>query len=165
MGRFRRHRTKRQDITPQAWAVLNDQEPPPDPEGLQTWTGWELEHDFSLATASPITSELWAEYREVILPRWALDQPGRRPSWWWRIDAPEPRRRLGGTGTARSDCLSVLPLFDRGLPAHWITPWEVAYYAGKTESRHGRIIGPDGDLWAQGHLPPRPLAPHFAGVA
>jgi hypothetical protein len=47
----------------------------------------------------------------------AAEQPGTRPSCWWRFDAPEPRRRVGGVGTQRSEFYSVPPSLKFGLPS------------------------------------------------
>jgi hypothetical protein len=44
---------------------------------------------------------LWREHGREIVRLWAEHRPGRRPALWWRFDAPEPRRRLGGTSGRR----------------------------------------------------------------
>ena len=68
--------------------------------------------------------------------------PGHRPWAWWRVEAPEPcRRRLGGIGTPAHECLAHGPEFRFGLPAHWVTPWQVAYYTGRARDVHGQPIG------------------------
>jgi hypothetical protein len=38
-------------------------------------------------------------HRDDFLIQWARDYPGSRPPLWWKYEAPEPRKRLGGTGT------------------------------------------------------------------
>ena len=44
-------------------------------------------------------AELWRDHRDRIIAEHVSDFPGTRPQRWWEYDAPEPRRRLGGTGT------------------------------------------------------------------
>lgn len=39
---------------------------------------------------------LWREYGAVVLPLWVRRYPGTRPAAFWRVEAPEPRRRLDG---------------------------------------------------------------------
>lgn len=49
--------------------------------------------------------------------------PGSRPWAWWRFDAPEPRRRVGGRGTLRNEVFAgwkIALVF--GVPRH-ITNW------------------------------------------
>jgi hypothetical protein len=46
----------------------------------------------------PAERELWARHREQLLRQWVADHPGTRPHAWWSLDAPEPRRALGGRG-------------------------------------------------------------------
>jgi hypothetical protein len=47
----------------------------------------------------PSVAQMWAAMGAEIVGEWAHDRPGRRPSCWWRFQAPnEPRRRLGGHG-------------------------------------------------------------------
>ena len=40
--------------------------------------------------------EAWELCREALMTE---ATPGTRPAGWWDYEAPEPRRRLGGTGT------------------------------------------------------------------
>jgi hypothetical protein len=44
----------------------------------------------------PAVEAAWNEVRDEILPRYVLENPGRRPWAWWIFDAPEPTRRLHG---------------------------------------------------------------------
>src|SRR5262249_30919279 len=57
--------------------------------------------------------QLWAENGQDIVKWWAGERPGTRPWCWWKYEAPEPRKRVGGVGTARDD--EYLPDFK--LPA------------------------------------------------
>jgi hypothetical protein len=59
--------------------------------------------------------ELWRRHRRSILADWILRHPGTRPTFWWALDAPEPRRQLSGR-----QCKSypaVVPTYIRGIPA------------------------------------------------
>jgi hypothetical protein len=83
---------------------------------------------------------LWVENEAELLQEWMATDAGAgcRPDAWWRYRAPraplgthqgvwydgplpEPRRRLGGTGTPRSDVLADVPMFCLGVPARWLT--------------------------------------------
>ena len=43
--------------------------------------------------------QAWPERRADLLPKWIAACPFSRPPAWWLIDAPEPRRHLGGGGS------------------------------------------------------------------
>jgi hypothetical protein len=47
--------------------------------------------------------------------------PGTRPARWWEYSAPEPRRRLGGTGTPLHECSAYIAPFEYGIPSAWRT--------------------------------------------
>lgn len=53
--------------------------------------------------ARPTLMALWDEMRDQVLAHWVAEYPGTRPHFWWQNDAPEPRRRTGGTGELRSN--------------------------------------------------------------
>lgn len=40
----------------------------------------------------------WPQCRDELLPGFIREFPCQRPFSWWDYDAPEPRRRVGGTG-------------------------------------------------------------------
>ncbi|MGE4194623.1 MAG: hypothetical protein AB7E51_14640 [Pseudodesulfovibrio sp.] len=42
--------------------------------------------------------EAWRHFGSHLLAEWIREHPGTRPYGWWRFEAPEPRRRLGGEG-------------------------------------------------------------------
>jgi hypothetical protein len=86
------------------------------------------------------------------------DYPGIRPARWWQHSAPriplgtfpglyfdgklpEPRQRLGGIGTPAHEVLAYKPTYSLGLPAIWITPWQVKYCSGTAVDIHGAPIG------------------------
>ena len=72
----------------------------------------------------------WFAHREELLQAWTADPPdqdhrgdlgqpllggaGSRPWAWWRYEAPESRRQVGGEGTPLDDTL-----FDFGIPRQW----------------------------------------------
>jgi hypothetical protein len=101
---------------------------------------------------------LWNTHSERIVAEHVTHYPSTRPARWWQYEAPrlslgtfpgyyydgklpEPRQRLGGTGTPASDVLSHAPAFSYGLPAVWVTAWEVKYYSGTAVDIHGNPIG------------------------
>ena len=91
---------------------------------------------------------LWRRHNERLLAEFTADRPGERPRLWWEYDAPrqpagtyplhvkslddgrlpEPRQRLGGVGDPAWERLAYKPLYDRGIPAIWVDPWEADYY-------------------------------------
>jgi hypothetical protein len=101
---------------------------------------------------------LWETHSERIVAEYVTIRPGTRPVRWWRYSAPripvgtfpgcyydgelpEPRQRLGGTGTPAWDVLAYKPIYSSGLPAVWITPWQVRYYSGIAVDIRGAPIG------------------------
>ena len=88
----------------------------------------------------------WQAVGAEIMGWWPERHPGTRPKAWWELEAPrwaddpwtdcwyhgtfaEPRRRLGGTGTAIFECLAYKPEFDFGVPTSFLDAWDFAYYA------------------------------------
>lgn len=71
----------------------------------------------------------WGRVRDRLLAEWAAAHPGTRPDGWWTFDAPEPRRRLGGIGTAAHECLNVALHLDRGIPSQWLDADDVETFA------------------------------------
>jgi hypothetical protein len=101
---------------------------------------------------------LWETHAERIIAEHVTIYPGSRPHRWWQYSAPripvgtypgvwydgklpEPRQRLGGTGTPASDVLAYVPTFRYGLPAVWITQRDVKYYGGTAVDIHGAPVG------------------------
>ena len=88
-------------LLPHEIAFLFDEKEPADPE--HRWYGhwWAMERDDDPAFRPdrPPVADMWAELGEGIVAEWAQERPGSRPSCWWRYQAPEPRRRLGGVGS------------------------------------------------------------------
>ena len=96
------------------------------------WLRGEPEAERSLWFFSEATPEkleaLWREHGAEIVAEHILDDPGTRPQRWWTYDAPEPRLRLGGIGTACHERLANLCRLDRGVPVDWIFSDLVATY-------------------------------------
>jgi hypothetical protein len=65
--------------------------------------------------------DVWAEHAEAIVQHHIRKAPGTRPLRWWQYDAPEPRRRLGGTGTPLHECSAYIAPFEFGVPSAWRT--------------------------------------------
>jgi hypothetical protein len=101
---------------------------------------------------------LWNAHSERIVAEHVTLYPGTRPARWWQYEAPrlplgtfpdryydgklpEPRQRLGGIGTPASDVLACVPTYSYGLPAVWISQWQVRYYSGIAVDIHGNPIG------------------------
>jgi hypothetical protein len=84
--------------------------------------------DRLLLEGSDRERELWTACRDQVLALWAQGRPGTRPLLWWAFDAPEPRRRLGGTGTPMFEVLGNAPRFDRGVPRDWLEQSTVDCY-------------------------------------
>ena len=101
------------------------------------------------------SGELWERAREVALPLWIRAHPGTRPTLWWFSEAPRweddpwpswwyvhgtfaiPRERIGGTGTARHDCLGYSPDYTKGVPTYWLDRPTLAHYGSLTERPSG----------------------------
>jgi hypothetical protein len=157
MSRPRRARDRSPELSDIAWAMLTDADlPPHEPgsaEGLEVW--------MLQSFPGPETCDgklslegLWPIHGREIVEGWAVEHPGTRPSCWWLWSAPRlpgvidhngkngyeratvPRLRLGGIGDPGLSAGCHL-----GFPNGWITPWEVAYYNGRTVNVKGEPIG------------------------
>ena len=62
----------------------------------------------------------WNVVRDEILEEWAREQPGTRPTAWWKYDSREPRQRLGGTGQPAHDVSAYAEEYEFGLPTIWV---------------------------------------------
>jgi hypothetical protein len=90
-------RTRRSnESAPLLWRILTDQI---DYEALSDRERWEY-----LFLTKPDTLEAhWRIQRDDVLAWWIKRHPGTRPWCWWRFDAPEDRRQIGGTGYPASE--------------------------------------------------------------
>jgi hypothetical protein len=84
--------------------------------------------DEHLARRGEALGRVWRAHKSEILPDFIRAHPGQRPWAWWRYDAPEPRRRLGGVGTPCHEVLAYEPEYDFGVPARWVTARMVEHY-------------------------------------
>jgi hypothetical protein len=130
----RTEQTSLADISGAIWRILMDQ--PAEPG----------DNPFTMFNR-PAIAAAWAAHREEIIAAWADDHPGTRPLYWWRHDAPELRRRLGGTGTPwfENDVANA----KHGIPTRWVSQWDVAYYNGRMRDVHGNPIGAE---YEEGHF-------------
>ena len=89
--------------------------------------------------SSEAQEELWETHRDEVLREWLKEyEAGTRPFAWWKWDAPEPRRRVGGTGdTAQDARLNIKPEFSFGIPDRWVHPCEVETYNLRAVDIHG----------------------------
>jgi len=101
----------------------------------------------------------WRKIRQQVVKDWVRETSGCRPWGWWLFDAPEPRRRLGGTGTPAHEVLNQKPSYWFGLPDDWVTQFDVEFYNGRAKDIHGNIIPTpfkDGDFSGQAIDPEDP---------
>lgn len=101
---------------------------------------------------------IWKGVREEVIAAWIKKYPGTRCWAWWEYDAPrwdndpfegwwlhgtlpEPRQRLGGTGTPGYEVLNLVPSFKKGIPNSWIDQSQVEFYNGRSKDIHGKPIG------------------------
>lgn len=83
---------------------------------------------------------VWNGVKEEILISWMRENPCLRPSAWWAWDAPEPRQRLGGTGTSWLELGYDQYGLDRGIPTKWVSNRDIEVYNGRFRDIHGNII-------------------------
>jgi len=154
MSRPRRPREAAAKIPELWWRALNDEQFSDADRASVEWLNWQMsQNDLLTAAGDPAPRAIWLEHGESIVEEWIVDRPGTRPSYWWRWSAPrlragtlqgraaghagqlwpEPRRRLGGTGTPKFEVLNITPSFSTGVPDSWITQAEAEIY------------GPDGE--------------------
>ena len=136
--RTRRTRQRRVEVPANVIALLSDREPENAVKYFMT--------DNELRAA-------WNQIKDEVLAGWIEELPGTRPLHWWRFSAPEPRRRLGGTGTPAHEVLANVPNYSFGIPTDWVSKWQADYYNGRSRDIHGEPIGTE---YREGH---------FAGVA
>jgi hypothetical protein len=80
--------------------------------GFAWWQMAYMVHESEVTRARRIRDEVKAD----ILKTWCRQHPGSRPWAWWRFEAPEPRRRVGGQGEQQAG------IHDEGafgLPGYW----------------------------------------------
>jgi hypothetical protein len=74
-------------------------------------------------TTDPATQRLfWEQHRDAVVLHHTERRPGTRLKLWWRFDAPEPRRCVGGIGTPLHECGGAwAELYEYGVPMDWKT--------------------------------------------
>ena len=111
--------------------------------------------DAFMIQSTPKMKKAWKSHREQIMLEWIKKYPCSRPWAWWELDSPrwarkfnayfdgtlpEPRKRLGGTGTSNFEDLAYVPHFSFGIPTGWLDQWTVDYYNGQALDVHGELI-------------------------
>lgn len=83
-------------------------------------------------------SKLWNQYSDSIIAEHVEKNPGTRPGRWWKFTATEPRKRVGGIGTACHEVLEgYYQRFLYGIPQSWITPHDVEFYKRPAPEKYG----------------------------
>lgn len=88
-------------------------------------------------------ARVWRTWRAPILEAWVVACPGTRPWAWWVLDAPELRRRVGGSGRAAHEVTNTAEAYEYGVPRAWLdreTADAIARYASD-RSRAEEIRG------------------------
>jgi hypothetical protein len=109
------------ELPEQIRAFLFDEEPLRD-ESFDAFLGWQLENwraDDQVWNGQSLEG-IWADFGAEVVAERAAEQAGMRPSLWWKFTAPEPRQRLGGTGTPCCEVLAYAPRLAYGVPLDWI---------------------------------------------
>jgi len=131
--------------------------------------GWEIFQD---ELDEEAVRKAWKNNREALMSEWIAENPCTRPWAWWNFDAPrwsrpfpgcfwdqklpDPRRRLGGTGTPAHECLAIVPSFAFGIPKSWVSSFQEEYYNGRARDIHGKLIPTS---YEDGHFPGRAIDP------
>jgi hypothetical protein len=120
MARRKRSATRREALSVEAEAWLHNE-----PCGFFKFHG------------DDVLKALWRDHGDRIVEEHVEQFPGTRPEHWWSYSAPrsprgtypgrfydgklpEPRERLGGTGTPDYEARAVVPSFSFGVPDGWI---------------------------------------------
>lgn len=122
--RTRRRRTFQPAVSRMQWALLTDQPFEFDSglgENFERWCFQWCTDDFP-PWGQRTGRALWREHGEAVLSEWVVETPGTRPSTWWRVDAPDPRQRVGGIGTPLHECTAYVMELVCGVPLRWLTP-------------------------------------------
>jgi hypothetical protein len=125
------------ELLPIEWAYLRDD---PEPSDAEFGAWWSLcRDDDAFRPGRPSVAQMWRELGAQIVQEHVKEWPGSRPKCWWKHNAPEPRRRVGGVGEPGRKDLSY------GRPYSW--SWPTVWPAGAV------IIG--GPLEADPKNPPK----------
>jgi hypothetical protein len=74
-----------------------------------------------LGTDEDAQRAFWEQHRNTVVQHHIKRFPGSRPRLWWRMDAPGPRRRVGGIGDTLASCSNTVLVHIYGVPMHWVT--------------------------------------------
>lgn len=164
-NRTRRRRNQKGVLTLAELAYLSDTDTGLEEGGMEKFELWSFRHGMPGLDGGHKPRELWEKHRDDFLPAFIAKNPGRRPLAWWQWDCPrlpdqgsrfwyegtlpEPRRRVGGTGTPSYEVLAYVPHFTRGIPTSWVTKFEEDYYTGRVkDTQKGKnfsIVGRNDD--------------------
>jgi len=131
---YKKELAKKRKLSPVALAYLSDSEGPL--EDFEKGSLWCLRSGMPGFFDDDVDpKELWEKHRGDFLPEFIEKHPAKRPIPWWLFDAPrwndpykgiyfhgtlpEPRQRIGGTGTPNYEVLSYVPHFAKGIPTGW----------------------------------------------
>jgi len=95
--------------------------------------------DFFYPRDPQVQQDVWDEHKTAIMKKWIAKSPGTRPWSWWKWEAQEPRKRIGGKGTPAHDTLAYGPEWSFGIPVLWNNVKEGKLYKKlgiKTKSRY-----------------------------
>jgi hypothetical protein len=125
--RIRRRRSPQQGVSDMQWALLRDENIPKNGGILDDFQQWAFYRDDLDETAwrQPTGRQLWAAHGAEVLRGWIVENPGTRPSCWWRFDAPEHRQRVGGVGAAWGNHQMAC-----GVPLVWVTQTNRTWWGG-----------------------------------
>lgn len=86
------------------------------PPSLRAWfLDRALEPAEALCMSPKRIARYWKVHGAGIVAEYADQRPGERPAAWWRWTAPEPRKRLGGTGTPAHERLAYAASYSFGI--------------------------------------------------
>ena len=63
---------------------------------------------------------LWQENQVRFMAEWVESHPCSRPFGWWKFEAPEPRKMIGGKGTRAGQKRNYGQSFKFGVPQYWL---------------------------------------------
>jgi hypothetical protein len=100
----------------------------------------------------------WAALQSTIMPAWIQRRPGTRPWAWWKFEAPERRRTVGGRihpfddprrklAVAKSDRKNfwrVAYALHRGMPRMFLMPFDEDC---QRDFMHNILAGRDSEIF------------------
>ena len=101
--------------------------------------------DVFLMELRPAMKQAWETHRDQVIAGWIKENPCTRPYAFWRFDAPEGRKQIGGSGCV--DYLGMRISAD-GLPEYWQIQWDkndppTFESEGAYLERHGLLTAPE----------------------